>query len=167
MENRSVESAWAREYERYEADLAFMGSRLRAAARIVGGLVTSIVRREPARPIAGRTSVPLSAIVGIVDARGKKLRRIPLLKRGMAEAWRRAYWRTDAGVDSVLPVLLGKGGWYLAGGASALLTLELIRDKGCRVVPVRPLPVQEIDGRGETAHGEDECCEVCAPQRAS
>jgi hypothetical protein len=167
-ENKSAsqERAWLIKSELYEAEREFRRARARAIIRGITG------RMKPATPAAMPAAtpaatpaehsaalpgadglahmVPIDAIVGMLDDQGRQTARLPVLRRRMAEAWRRMYREPDHNAHLPLSVVSGPGGWYLAGGAGALLVLEILRARGVGCVPVRTPVFDE----------EDDCCGV-------
>jgi hypothetical protein len=153
----SRERAWTAEYELYEVKLAFLRAR-------IGALVRSITWPARARapqlvPVVTEgsqvQSISIDSIVGLVDAKGRRTHGIPVLRRSMAEAWRRTFREADHDSHLPLSVVAGGDGWYLAGGSSALVTLEVLRARRIRSIPVRTLSVRELRRCKETDRDDD------------
>jgi hypothetical protein len=139
IKNEAREDAWLGEYSRYEADREFRRARLRAIVRLLRGVF-------PGRSVsADRTKdglmIPIDSIVGLIDASGREVSRLPPLRRSLADAWRRGFTREDA--DEAYPILevrAGPWGWYVKSDAASLLFLEIMRAKAMRLLRVRQLP---------------------------
>jgi hypothetical protein len=86
----------------------------------------------------------MDSIAGVVDERGRLTGGIPILRRKMADAWRRMFHETDHDSHLPLSVVAGSNGWYLAGGPAALISLEILRARGRRCIPVKTLSVREL-----------------------
>jgi hypothetical protein len=156
-QGRSLEEVWLANYEMSEANKEFRRARIRAIIRNAARW-TRLVSRSAApaafEPTAGM--LPVDAIVGVVDEQGRRTAYVPMLRRRMAEAWRRAYRETDHEAHLPLSVVAEADGCYLAGGASALLCLELMRARGRRLVLVKSTSVHELVSE-ECPENED-CC---------
>lgn len=156
-QGRSLEEVWLANYEVQEANREFRLARLRAIIRNAARW-TKLVSRGAAlpavEPAAG--ALPVDAIVGVVDEQGRRTAHVPMLRRAMAEAWRRAYREKDHGAHLPLSVVAEADGCYLAGGSTALLYLEIMRSRGSRVVPVRTTSVHELIR--EECPENDDCC---------
>ncbi len=97
----------------------------------------------------------MDSIAGVIDERGRRTRGIPMLRRKMADAWRRMFREADHDSHLPLSVVAGTNGWYLAGGPGALITLEVLRARGGKSIPVRTLSVRELRRCKDTDEDED------------
>jgi hypothetical protein len=152
----SIEEKWTMEYELYEADLAFLRSRIGAVIRNITRW-TRALSPDPV-PDAEKSqirSVSLDSIAGVVDERGQRTHGIPMLRRAMADGWRRMFREADHDSHLPLSVVAGRNGWYLVGGPGALLTLEVLRARGGRLIPVRTLSVRELRRCTDTEENDD------------
>jgi hypothetical protein len=156
-QGRSFGEAWLTEIETREANWEFRRARIRAIIRN-SALWTKRVFRGAALPAFERTAsaVPLDAIVGVVDERGRRTAHVPMLQRRMAEAWRRIYREEDHDAHLPLSVVPEADGCYLAGGSGALLHLEIMRARGRTLVPVRSTSVHQLIN--EECPENDDCC---------
>jgi hypothetical protein len=153
-ENKSLsqERAWLLKSELYEAEREFRRARARAIIRNVTGWMKPAAPDRHSAALPGSHGlahvVPIDAIAGMLDKQGRRTVGIPILRRRMAETWRRMYREPDHSAHLPLSVVGGADGWYLAGGANALLVLEIMRARGVCSVPVRTVLAEE----------EDDCC---------
>jgi hypothetical protein len=146
LTKEAPEEAWAVEYSRYEADREFRRARRKAMIRLLRCVFLGRHRPsnavESATPTKDGVTIFIEAIVGMIDARGRKVSHLPPLHRRLAGAWRRAFCRGDVETYPALAVCSGSGGWYLMGDPVSLLYLEIMRAKAWRQIRVRELPEQ-------------------------
>jgi hypothetical protein len=165
LAQKAYEYAWLAERSRYEADREFGRMRRKAMLRMAAGILAgrqpgSDEPKEESRTRDG-SHVPIDSIVGIVDRHGRKVPRLPVLNRKLQAEWRRVFSLDSDETFPDLTVSGGRGGWYLAGGAAALIALEVQRAKKRGTVHVVPAPEPETRqccGATEK-HDGDECCD--------
>ncbi len=157
----TLEEVWAVEYSQYEADREFRRARRRAIVRLLRGVFLG--RHRPSNAVEGATPtkdgvmISIEAIVGMIDARGRKVSHLPPLHRRLAGAWRRAFCRGDLETYPALAVCSGPGGWYLMGDPVSLLYLEIMRAKAWRQIRVRELPEQRKNASRNMVERCSEC----------
>ncbi len=131
-DSSSAYQRWKAAFDRHAEDVGFRRARFQAVARLLVGMVRS--RGTPAgvpNHAAGRATIPVKDIVGVVDRNGRAMRGLPWLPRGAAPTWQILFHR-DADSFPALPVKPGPGGWYLADAAGSVLFLEVMRARGLR-----------------------------------
>jgi len=139
----AAENARAFHYARLRADLEFDRARRRAylgkLARLIGVRHRGAVAPAVA---AGTHTVPLSAIVGVRDSRGRFRLGVPAVPRRLRREWVRIYL-TTSDPEPTLAVEGGPGGLYLSAVGGALLSLEVARARGRALVSVRLVDATE------------------------
>jgi hypothetical protein len=133
------------------AEREFDRARRRAFARILlAGLRGRLGFGAPLLPgSGGEALVDLDSVAGLEREDGKTIRGIPPMSPKLAREWREAYLRMGSEEDGWRFELRPRGGaWYLAGGGSALVRLELARMRGERQIRAR---ISECESRGDSA----------------
>jgi hypothetical protein len=159
------------EYCRFEADLEFHRARLKALMRLIAALFARMNNGTSAGEMifgAGRTvrEVPIDSIVGMIDSQGRPRSHLPLISRRLATAWRIGFCAESSEPGPIEAVRTRTGEWYLSGGPTSLLRLELLRVKGFRVVPLalsagHPAPDAALIHRDESVHNGERACLAC------
>ncbi len=113
----AAERAWLEEVERDAAERAFLRARRISFFRSSFRLCPRIALGERGEPV----------VAGWIDAEGRIHRGLPLLGRGLARPWIRAY------LGEELPLLrlrLAPEGAYVEGGQAGTLLLSILEAKG-------------------------------------
>jgi hypothetical protein len=129
------------EYCRFEANVEFHRARLKSLMRRIAAL---IARRKNGtsewetifRAAGNVRDVPIDSIVGMINSKGRPRSHLPLMSRRLAAAWKIGFCADSSEPGPIEAVRTQTGEWYLSGGSTSLLRLELLRAKGFRVVPL-------------------------------
>jgi hypothetical protein len=127
----TLEKAWVDEYERYLSAREMGKARRKAIGRLLLG-------SRGGRAAVSDRKVPIESIVGMMNGDGRTVRRLPPLSRKLVAAWQQGLALEESDTRFLLGVRSGPDGWYLTGGVSALLHLEILRAKGRRFIEVAP-----------------------------
>jgi hypothetical protein len=155
----NTEEQWSVTDTRRAAGQDFDRARRRALLRRI---TRPFMRVSPVGPLgpysaeAGKSfALPLGCVTGLVLPDGRLSLGLPPLPRRLQGAWLKAYGRMIQGeVEGGFAFRVNKGGWYLEGGAEALLRLEILRARGetsvsATIAGERDLRCCEADGEGE------------------
>ncbi len=159
------------EYCRFEANGEFHRARLKALMRRITALVAPRNNRTSEREAiyggAGNArEVPIDLIVGIINSRGRPRSHLPLMSRRLAAAWKIGFCADSSEPGPIEAVRTQTGEWYLSGGPTSLLRLELLRAKGFRVVPLalsaaHPAPDSTSVPEDESVRSGERACIAC------
>ena len=160
----AYEKDWIVGFSTYVADREFKRMRRKAFIKKAAGVITGRKSGSPEPALATRTRdgllVPIDSIIGSVDRHGRKVLRLPMMSRALLGEWRRLFAADLEDAYPKLAVRPGPGGWYLTGGAPALIALEVLRAKKIgmvRVVADQGMEAEPCCGSSET-DAADECC---------
>lgn len=153
---------------RLGARVEFRRARLKALTRLFAALVARRNNRTSAGEMIFRAAgnvreVPIDSIVGMIDSQGRPRSYLPLMSRRLATAWGIGFCADSSEPGPIEAVQTKTGEWYLSGGPTSLLRLELLRAKGFRVVPLalsaaHPAPdAALIHGDKSVRNGERAC----------
>ena len=159
------------EHCRLAARAEFRRARLKALTRRMGALVA---RRNKGTPVweavfraAGNVrDVPIDSIVGMIDSQGRPRSSLPLMSRRLATAWKIGFCADSSEPGPIEAVRTTTGEWYLSGGPTSLLRLELLRAKGFRVVPLalsaaHPAPDGTLVHEDKSVRNGERACIAC------
>jgi hypothetical protein len=125
------EVLWRAADARRDADRAFVLARRKSMIRRVSHAVAASFGD-------GRAKRRQADHIGNFDIRIDDIEGLPSLTRGLAEAWRREYYRyAESGCDEPCELLWKDGSWLLKGGVKEHLRVEIARALGAETILAR------------------------------